>query len=104
MVMHTTTNPEVKAYIGNSLTCTRHSDGGDNDHPGNFLSTATKFPAYSPREGAVITLEDRVANCIRPSMNGTRPSTDRQVVVDMVAYITRCCRTRVRRSTAPACQ
>ena len=88
MIMNTTTNPEVKAYIGNSLTCNScHTDGGDNDHPGNFLSTATKFPAYSPREGAVITLEDRLANCFMRSMNGTRPSTDGQVIVDMVAYI-----------------
>ena len=88
MIMNTTTNAEVKGYVGNALTCNScHTDGGDNDHPGNFLSTATKFPAYSRREGAVITLEDRVANCFMRSMNGTRPSTDSQVIVDMVAYI-----------------
>lgn len=88
MIMNTTTNPEVKAYVGNLLTCNScHTDGGDNDHPGNFLSTASKFPAYSPREDAVITLEDRLANCFMRSMNGTRPSTDSQVIVDMVAYI-----------------
>ena len=70
MIMNTTTNPEVKAYVGNLLTCNScHTDGGDNDHPGNFLSTATKFPAYSPREAAVITLEDRLANCFMRSMN-----------------------------------
>ncbi len=88
MIMNTTTDPEVKGYIGNALTCNNcHTDGGDNDHPGNFLGTATKFPAYAPREGKVITLEDRVANCFMRSMNGIRPSTDSPVVVDMVAYI-----------------
>jgi thiosulfate dehydrogenase len=88
MIMNTTTDPEVKAYIGNELTCNScHTDGGNNNHPGNFLSTATKYPVYSPREGAVITLEDRIANCFMRSTNGTRPSTDSQVIVDMAAYI-----------------
>ncbi len=88
MIMNTTADPEVKAYVGNSLTCNScHTDGGNNDHPGNFLGTATKFPAYSARENIVITLEDRIANCFMRSMNGTRPSTDSQVVVDMAAYI-----------------
>ncbi|HQT46356.1 MAG: cytochrome C class I [Acidocella sp. 20-63-7] len=89
MIMNTTTDPEVKGYIGNALTCNScHTDGGNNNHPGNFLITATKFPAFSPREGAVITLADRVANCFMRSMNGTRPGADSKVVVDMEAYIT----------------
>ena len=88
MIMNTNTDPQVKGFVGNALTCNScHTEGGNNDHPGNFLSTATKFPSYSKREDAVITLEDRVANCFMRSMNGTRPSTDSSVVVDMAAYI-----------------
>jgi thiosulfate dehydrogenase len=88
MIMNTTTDPEAKGYVGNTLTCNScHTDGGNNNRPGNFLTTATKFPAYSPREGAVITLEDRVANCFMRSMNGKRPSTDSKEVVDIAAYI-----------------
>lgn len=88
MVMNTGSDAEVKGYVGNALSCNScHTDGGDNDHPGNFLSTAARFPSYSKRENAVITLEDRIANCFMRSMNGTRPGTDSRVVVDMEAYI-----------------
>ena len=88
MIMNTNTDVRVKGFVGNALTCNScHTDGGNNDHPGNFLATATKFPSYSKREDTVITLEDRVANCFMRSMNGTRPSTDSGVVVDMAAYI-----------------
>ncbi|MDR3520141.1 MAG: c-type cytochrome [Acidocella sp.] len=87
-IMNTTTDPESKGNVGNGLTCNScHTDGGNNDHPGNLLKTATKFPSFSPREGAVITLEDRIANCFMRSMNGMRPSTDSKLVVDMTAYI-----------------
>ncbi len=103
MIMNSTTDPEVKPYIGNALTCNScHTDGGDNDHPGSFLGTATKFPAYSKRENAVITLEDRVANCFMRSMNGMRPSTDSPVTVDMVAYITWLNRGKAIYGAAPA--
>ncbi|MBU6440125.1 MAG: c-type cytochrome [Betaproteobacteria bacterium] len=88
MIMETGADPRMKAFVGNALNCAScHTDGGDNTHPGNFLSTASKFPSYSKRENTVITLEDRIANCFMRSMNGMRPSTDSSVVVDMAAYI-----------------
>lgn len=88
MIMQTGTNAASKAYIGNALSCANcHTNAGNNDHPGNFLNTASEYPSFSPREGAVITLEDRIANCFMRSMNGKRPSTDSAVVVDMAAYI-----------------
>jgi thiosulfate dehydrogenase len=88
MMMATGSDPESKPYVGNALSCNScHTNAGDTGTPGNFRGTALKFPAYSPREGAVITLEDRIANCFMRSMNGTRPSADSQVVVDMAVYI-----------------
>ncbi|GAN81391.1 c-type cytochrome [Acidocella aminolytica] len=88
MMMHTTTNPEVKRYVGNDLTCSNcHINGGNTAAPGNFRETATELPNYSKRENTVITLEDRIANCFMRSMNGIRPSTDSKVIVDMTAYI-----------------
>jgi thiosulfate dehydrogenase len=60
---------------------------------GNFpgrdlLGVATAYPAWSPRERRVITLEDRVLNCFMRSMNGVRPPNGSQVSVAVTAYIT----------------
>ncbi|WP_298282658.1 c-type cytochrome [Acidocella sp.] len=88
-MMMSSASPEVKPYIGNALACSScHLNAGDTAAPGNFRFTATKLPAFSPREGVVITLEDRIANCFMRSMNGMRPGTDSPVIVDMAAYIT----------------
>ena len=88
MIVNTQTNAKVKPFVGNALNCAScHRDGGTSDTPGNLLTTATKFPSYSAREDTVLTLEDRIDNCFMRSMNGTRPSPDSEVTVDMAAYI-----------------
>lgn len=88
MVVNTRSNALTKAYVGNSLNCTNcHREGGTADTPGKFLSTATGFPSWSAREGATITLEDRIDNCFMRSMNGMRPNPDDTVTVDIAAYI-----------------
>jgi thiosulfate dehydrogenase len=88
MIVTTQSNAEAKAYVGNSLNCSScHRDGGTTDTPGNFLTTATKFPSWSAREGATITLEDRIDNCFMRSMHGLRPNPDDQVTVDIAAYL-----------------
>ncbi len=50
--------------------------------------TAIAYPAWSPRENRVITLEDRVLNCFMRSCNGTRPPLGSEVSVAVTAYIT----------------
>ncbi len=88
MIVNPGADPDMKAYVGNALSCANcHTDAGNNERPGNFRSTAGRYPSYSKREDAVITLEDRIANCFMRSMNGMRPGTDSRVVVDMAAYI-----------------
>ena len=88
MMMSSTASAEMKRHVGNALNCSScHINAGDTAAPGNLRETASKFPSFSPREGVVITLEDRIANCFMRSMSGMRPSTDSQVVVDMAAYI-----------------
>lgn len=89
MMLNTATNPATKNDVGNGLTCSScHIDAGQSIGPGNFLDTAAKYPSYSAREKAVITLQDRIANCFMRSMNGVRPGLDGPVVADMSAYIT----------------
>lgn len=89
IVKSTTTHPLSKEYVGNALNCTScHLDNGKHEKAGTFLGTATAYPAWSPRENRVITLEDRVLNCFMRSCNGTRPPLGSQVSVAVTAYIT----------------
>jgi thiosulfate dehydrogenase len=89
IVENTTTHPMSIGYVGNALNCTScHLDNGRHEKAGTFLGTATAYPAWSPRENRVITLEDRVLNCFMRSCNGTRPPLGSEVSVAVTAYIT----------------
>ena len=89
IVENTTTHPMSKEYVGNALDCTScHLDNGRHEKAGTFLGTATAYPAWSPRENRVITLEDRVLNCFMRSCNGIRPPLGSEVSVAVTAYIT----------------
>jgi thiosulfate dehydrogenase len=89
IVENTTTHPMSKEYVGNALNCTScHLDNGRHEKAGTFLGTATAYPAWSPRENRVITLEDRVLNCFMRSCNGTRPPLGSEVSVAVTTYIT----------------
>jgi thiosulfate dehydrogenase len=89
IVENTTTHPMSKEYVGNALNCTScHLNNGRHEKAGTFLGTATAYPAWSPRENRVITLEDRVLNCFMRSCNGTRPPLGSEVSVAVTTYIT----------------
>ncbi len=85
----TNTYPLTKPYVGNALDCTScHLKSGTDPKAATFLGVATAYPAWSPREQRVITLEDRILNCFMRSCNGTRPPLGSQVSVSIAAYIT----------------
>ncbi len=64
IVETTDKHPLSKPFVGNALRCTScHLDAGADPKAGTFLGIATAYPAWSPREQRVITLEDRVLNC-----------------------------------------
>lgn len=89
IVANTTTHSMSKSYVGNALNCTScHLDNGRHPRAGTFLGTATAYPAWSPREKRVITLEDRVLNCFMRSCNGIRPPLGSEVSVAVTTYIT----------------
>jgi thiosulfate dehydrogenase len=89
LVRETTTHPLTKPFVGNRLNCgSCHLDGGAHPTAASFLGVATAYPAWAPREGRVITLEDRILNCFMRSCNGTRPPLGSQPSVAIAAYIT----------------
>ncbi len=89
IVENTGTHPLSALYVGNALTCSScHLNAGTDPQAATFIGVATAYPAWSPREQRVITLEDRVLNCFMRSMHGVRPPNGSRVSVAVTAYIT----------------
>lgn len=89
IIEKTTSHPLSKPYVANALNCRScHLDNGKHTSAGTFLGTASAYPAWSPREQRVITLEDRVLNCFMRSCNGTRPPLGSKISVAVTTYIT----------------
>jgi thiosulfate dehydrogenase len=89
LVEKTATHELTKGYVGNALNCTScHLKNGTDPRAATFLGVATAYPAWSPRERRVITLEDRVLNCFMRSCHGVRPPSGSKPSVAITAYIT----------------
>lgn len=89
LVERTHEHPLSRVYVGNALDCTScHLKVGTDPRAATFLGVASAYPAWSPREKRVITLEERVLNCFMRSQNGTRPPTGSKVSIAITAYIT----------------
>jgi len=89
LVEKTTSHKLTKPYVGNALNCTScHLKNGTDPKAASFIGVATAYPAWSPREKSVITLEDRILNCFMRSCNGIRPPAGSEVSVSIAAYIT----------------
>ncbi len=89
LVENTSSDPLSKNYVGNSLNCTScHLKNGTDPRAATFIGVATAYPAWSPRENRVITLEDRILNCFMRSCNGIRPPLGSRPSVAIASYIT----------------
>lgn len=89
IIERTNEHPLTRDLVGNDLNCTScHLDAGTDPKAASFIGVATVYPAWSPREERVITLEDRILNCFMRSMNGIRPENGSEASVAMAAYIT----------------
>jgi len=94
IALHTDTHPLTKDFVGNKLNCASchlvGKDGKPGTHPGlsSWLDTAASFPAWSKREKAVQTLQDRSNNCFMRSMNGKRLVNDSKASLAIATYIT----------------
>lgn len=89
LVQDTVNHPLTKPYVQNALNCTScHLANGTHPKAATFIGIATAYPAYSPREKRVITLEDRILNCFMRSCNGMRPPLGSRPSVAITTYIT----------------
>ena len=82
--------PEGKAgkYLGNKMNCTNcHLDAGTRPYGLNFLSTHGRYPQFRPRENRILSLAERVNNCIERPHNGKALPLDSPEMLAIISYI-----------------
>ncbi|MFN2572203.1 MAG: c-type cytochrome [Gemmatimonadales bacterium] len=82
----TATRDSLPAHVGNKLRCTScHLDEGRRDN-GSWVGVFARYPQYRARSGVVETIEYRVNDCFRRSMNGTAIDVAGADMRDIVTY------------------
>jgi thiosulfate dehydrogenase len=77
-----------KRYAGNNLACANcHLQAGTKKFAVPIFGLFEKYPQYSGRTGAEITIEDRVNSCMTRSMNGRPLPLEAPEMTAIVAYI-----------------
>ena len=75
-------------YLGNKMNCTNcHQDAGTKAFSFNLLRSHEQYPQYRPREGRVLTLTERINNCIERPHNGKALPVDSREMVAMLSYL-----------------
>jgi thiosulfate dehydrogenase len=81
-------NGTVGKYLGNKMNCTNcHLDAGTRPFGYNFFSTHARYPQYRGRENKILTVSDRINNCIERPHNGTPMPLDSKELIAMASYI-----------------
>jgi thiosulfate dehydrogenase len=81
-------NGIVSKNLGNKMNCQScHLDAGTRPYGINFLSSHARYPQYRGREDRILTLAERVNNCIERPHNGKALPLDSKEMVAMVSYI-----------------
>ncbi len=81
------TRDSLSGHVGNSLRCVScHLDNGRRQ-TGSWVGVYARYPQYRPRSATVETIEYRVNDCFRRSMNGTPLPSDGPDMRDIVAYL-----------------
>ena len=82
------TRDSLPGQVGNRLRCTScHLNDGRQANAIPWIGVTARYPQYRSRSGAVSTLEDRINDCFRRSMNGVALAPDSRDMRDMVAYM-----------------
>ena len=80
------TRESLPVHVGNRLRCVScHLDEGRRES-GSWVGVFARFPQYRARSGTIETIEFRVNDCFRRSMNGTALDPSGPDMADMVAY------------------
>ncbi len=78
----------VGKYLGNKMNCAHcHVDAGTRPFAFNYFSAHARYPQYRGRENKILTLSERVNNCIERPHSGTPMPLDCKEMVAIVSYI-----------------
>ncbi len=76
------------AQISNGMNCQNcHLDAGTKDFGNNFRAVATSYPKVRGRSGKLESVEMRINDCFKRSLNGDSLDWERTEMKAMVAYI-----------------
>jgi thiosulfate dehydrogenase len=82
------TQEAAKDYVGNGLTCANcHLDRGRLANSAPMWAAYVLYPQYRQKSRKVDTLEDRLRDCFRFSMNGRMPEPDSKQLVGLISYL-----------------
>jgi thiosulfate dehydrogenase len=74
-------------YLGNKMNCTNcHQNGGTKPFSFNLMESHEHYPQYRAREGKVLTMAERVNNCVTRPHNGRPLPLDSKEMVAFLAY------------------
>jgi thiosulfate dehydrogenase len=81
------TRDSLPSHVGNQLRCTScHLDAGRRAS-GSWVGAFARYPQYRSRSGIVETIEYRINDCFRRSMNGSALDPASADMRDIVAYL-----------------
>ncbi len=75
-------------YLGNKMNCTHcHQEAGTKAFSLNLMLSHEQYPQYRAREGKVLTLAERINNCIERPHNGKPLPLDGKEMVAFLSYL-----------------
>lgn len=75
-------------YTGNKMNCTNcHQMAGTKPYSLNLVKTLEKYPQYRAREGRVLSLEERVNNCVTRPHSGKPLPFDGKEMIAILSYL-----------------
>jgi cytochrome c len=75
-------------YAGNKINCTNcHQDAGTKLYSLNLIPSFANYPQYRARENKVLTLAERINNCMERPLNGRPLPLDSKEMVAIMCYL-----------------
>ena len=83
----TATRDSLPAFAASRLRCVScHLDDGRRAHASPFVGVFARYPTYNARSGKAYTIEDRINDCFRRSLNGRALPAGSAEMRDIVVY------------------
>jgi len=75
-------------YLGNKMNCTNcHQQAGTKPYAFNLMSSHDEYPQYRAREAKVLTIQERVNNCVMRPHNGKPLPLNSREMIAFVSYL-----------------